>query len=241
MTWNWIKKAIVAVWLASALSWSIEAWDSIDKSIVDTQEQYKKEIAKNLSISNSGLSKLGLIMDINNNDWKKIKWTLVAWPAMLEEQHCDDCEVPYSKIGLDYVEITKWDKQLAEMLADGEEEFFGNLKNKDLQAELKKQDMWDLEKEEYNELWQEIAETIWRGNMDKRQLEILEKSNTNMLLKFLKLDKNKYELFYGIWELKKEQEWLKKEQERWQKIKERWQKIKERWQKLDLLLKKLWK
>jgi len=39
------------------------------------------------------------------------------------------------------MQITQGNKQVAQMLADGEEEFFGNIKNKDFQKELEKQDM----------------------------------------------------------------------------------------------------
>jgi len=232
--WKVLSAAALTASIANA-----DIWNKNAEQVLKIQDEYKAQIAKFISkwetntITGSNLAKLWLSIDYDGLNLDE--GTLVAWPAMLEEQHCDDCEVPYSKIGLDYLDITKWDKQLAEMLAEGEEEFFGNI---DAVVEYKWGKKRYKRKSRQENIWKEIVKFLWQWRIFKDQLRMLDVWTPNMLKQFADLDENKYDILESIWEFKKSEERFKKSEERFKKSEERFKKADEWFKKADERFKK---
>ena len=259
MTWEWMKKTIKAVAAVAALSWWIEASNVSNNKIADYQNKIQKLSMNILWETNStkilsakqlaqlwinSLSDRMVSYNLDKNetsddsgdietddgyvyifDWKRVQGTLVAGPAMYVDKTS-------SSIWLNYLEITNWDKQLANMLADGEKEFFSNIDKvvayKGWRKRYKRRSRQEA-------VWTEIVKTIWKWEMDKRQLNTLKIGSPNMILSFVELDNKNFSLLKEIWKLEVE-EW-KLEVEEWKLEVEEWKLEVEEWKlkKLKLL------
>jgi len=137
------------------------------------------------------------------NPTDHFEWTVlidgVVFRVVSDDVEKGGVNVESSNLWLDYLRMSEWNNILAGILLKWEYEFFSNIDNKKFQIEIKKQ-FWELTKDDYHELWKEIANTIGKWKIDQRQWDLLRYSNLDMLLSFSDLTIDKYSDLKLVWD-----------------------------------------